>query len=143
MNTATHAHPAPTWIKAAASIGVVWYAFGLFQFWLGFSTDTAAAVDAGKITTAHGAAIDATPLVIWLAFAAASAAGLIGSALLFGGSPAARTLFALSLISAALYYIWIYVISGTGADRPTEEIYVAAMVVAVTLGFNFLSRRMT
>jgi len=55
----------PLWLRIVAVIGVVWYAFGLMQFWFGFSMDTAAAVDAGVITANHRAAIDVTPALIW------------------------------------------------------------------------------
>ena len=65
---------APLWLRITAGIGVIWYAFGLLQFWLGYSMDTAATVASGTITTAHAAAIDGTPLLAWLAFAIASAA---------------------------------------------------------------------
>lgn len=133
----------PKWLKLVASIGAVWYAFGLLQFWLGYSLDTTAAVASGAITQAHAAAIDGTPLLIWLAFAMASAAGLLGAILLFSGSALAKRVFAFSALSALAYYVWIYAISGTGADRPSEEGIIALVVVAVTLGFVALSRRMT
>ncbi len=132
----------PLWLRIVAIIGVVWYAFGLMQFWLGFSMDTEAAVSAGAITAAHGAAINGTPLLIWIAFAVASAAGLIGSALLFVASPVAKSVFLLSLLSAAVDYAWVYGFSGTGGDRPAEELIIAGVVGAVTLGYWILSRRL-
>ncbi|MGB7243713.1 MAG: hypothetical protein WBC93_16720 [Sulfitobacter sp.] len=140
MKTSTDA---PKWLKIIAIIGIVWYAFGLLQFWLGYSMETLAASEAGAITAAHAAAIDGTPLLIWVAFAVASGAGLLGSILLFAESSNAKLVFALSVVSAAIYYVWVYVISGTGGDRPSEEIFIAVVVVAVTLGLLFLSRRMT
>ena len=103
--------------------------------------DTAGAVSTGAITPAHGAALDDTPLLVWLAFAVASGTGLLGSALLFKASGHAKQVFALSAICAAGYYVWVYMISGTGADRPAEELYIAAVVIGVTLGFCILSRR--
>ncbi len=133
----------PLWLRIAAILGVVWYAFGLMQFWLGYTLNTASAVEQGAITAAHGAAIEGTPQLVWLAFAIASAAGLTGAALLFMRAPAAKAVFGLSLLSAALYYLWVYGISGTGADRPSEEIIIAAVVCAVTLGYFLLSRRVT
>ncbi len=105
--------------------------------------DTAAAVQSGTISAAHGAAIDQTPFAVWIAFALASGAGLVGSVLLFKQSSAAKTVFGLSLLCAAIYYLWVYGISGTGADRPFEEIIIAGVVGAVTLGFFLLSRRIT
>mmetsp|Transcript_22991 Transcript_22991/g.38812 ORF Transcript_22991/g.38812 Transcript_22991/m.38812 type:complete len:147 (+) Transcript_22991:623-1063(+) len=134
---------APMWLKVAGAVGVIWYAFGLLQFWLGFSMNVGAAVEAGAISAAHGAAITGTPGLIWLAFAVASAAGLVGSALLIGGSAMSKLMFGLSLVSAAIYYAWVYGISGTGADRPAEELIIGGVVGAVTLGFFLLSRRVT
>ncbi|GEM_PF-2645908 len=128
-------------IKIAAIIGIVWYAFGLLQFWLAYSLDTSAAVSAGEITTAHGAALSGTPALIWLSFAVASLAGLIGSILLALGLATAVMSYGISLIAAVIYYAWVYGLSGTGADRPQEEIYIAIVVVAVTAAFFFISKR--
>lgn len=134
---------APTWLRVVAAIGVVWYAFGLIQFWLGYSMDTQQAIAAGAISVEHGAAIDGTPLAIWIAFAIASAAGLIGSVWLFFGTATAKQAFILSLAAAALYYTWVYALSGTGADRPSEELIIASVVGAVTLAFYIVSRRLS
>lgn len=131
----------PVWLRVAAGIGIIWYAFGLLQFWLGLTIDTAAAVATGGMSAAHAAALAATPALIWLAFALASGAGLIGAALLFVGSHRAALAFALSLGSALVYYGWIYGISGTGADRPPEEAIIGAVVVAVTSAFLLLALR--
>lgn len=147
MNDATYSNPSPTfptWLKVFSAIGVIWYAFGLMQFFVSYTMVTAggaAAAAEGNITQAHAAAIDETPFFIWVAFALASAAGLIGSVLLFLGKPAAKITFGLSLLSAAAYYLWVYGLSGTGADRPSEEMIIGLVVVAVTSLFFALSRR--
>ena len=137
----TPANSTPIWLKAAAALGVVWYAFGLLQMCLGFTLDTASAVELGAITSDHREAIDATPMIIWLSFALASGAGLVGAVLLFAGSRNAFKIFTLSLASAAVYYIWVYGLSGTGSARPSEEAGIAVFVVAVTLGFTWLATR--
>lgn len=142
MTTLPYDAPAlPVWIKIAAALGMAWYAFGLVQFYLGASMDVPAAVSAGTITEPHGAAITATPALIWASYALASGAGLVGAVLLFMRHPAANIAFALSLISAGVYYLWIYALSGTAAVRPSEEATIAIVVLAVTLGFVWLSRR--
>lgn len=133
----------PTWVKIAAVIGIIWYAFGLMQFYLGATMNTVQAITDGTISPAHGAAIDGTPMLVWAAFALASLAGLTGAALLLGGRPTAKLAFAVSLVSALVYYVWVYALSGTGGDRPSEEIGIAAMVIFVTVGFNVLSRKAT
>ncbi len=136
-STDTH----PLWLKALSALGVVWYGFGLFQFWLGYSMDPAAAAAAGQITAAHGTAIAATPALVWLFYALASGAGLVGAVLLFMAKPAAKLVFGVSLMSAAAFYLWVYGISGTGADRPSEEMIIGLVVIAVTSLFFALSRR--
>ena len=130
-----------TRLKIAAAVGAIWYAFGLLQFSLAYAMNTAVATEQGAMTPAHAAAIDGTPLIIWIAFALASLAGLVGSILLFINAPSARIAFLISLISAVVYYVWIYVISGTGGARPSEELIIAAVVITVTVAFNVISRR--
>ncbi|WP_367276761.1 hypothetical protein [uncultured Roseobacter sp.] len=105
--------------------------------------DTTAAAQSGVITAAHSAAIDATPLLIWLAFALASGAGVAGSVFLFSGSAGAQQAFGVSLAAAGIYYAWVYAFSGSGAHRPSEEAVIAIIVVSVTMGFLLLSRRVT
>lgn len=131
------------WVTVAAAVAVVWYAFGLLQFWLGYTVDTAAAVASGAMTPAHAAAVDGTPFGVWLAFALASGAGVVGAVLLAVGSPRAALVFAVSAVSALAYYAWVYGISGTGGDRPAQELVIGVVVVGVTLGFLALSRRAT
>jgi len=127
----------PIWVKTISILGIIWYAFGLLQFWLAYSMDTTAAATTGTITPA----LASTPTLIWLTFALASGAGLLGTACLLLGSRRATLMFALSAISAILYYLWVYALSGSGADRPNEELPIAAVVIAVTLAFLYLSKR--
>ncbi len=146
MNTTTTLKAEPStsqWLKVVAGIGAIWYAFGLLQFWLAFSLDPNAAVAAGDITAAHGAAIAATPMFAWLCFAVASGAGLIGSILLFSRSTTTKIAFGISLASAVIYYAWVYGLSGTGGDRPSEELIIAVVVGVVTLAFFLLSLKKT
>jgi glucose dehydrogenase len=103
--------------------------------------DPAAAAASGQITAAHGAEIAGTPAVVWLSYALASGAGLVGAVLLLMGKPAAKIAFGLSLLSAAVFYLWVYGLSGTGSDRPSEEMIIGLVVIAVTSLFFALSRR--
>lgn len=128
------------WLRPIAALGVVWYGFGLLQMGLAVTRDTGAAVAAGIMSQEHAAAVAATPAVIWLAFALASGAGLVGAALLFMRRPAFAA-FALSLASALLYYIWVYGLSGTASVLPREELVIGVVVVVVTAGFAALSYR--
>lgn len=140
--TSTPTETNPLWLRAVASLGAVWYAFGFMQFVMAVTTDPAAAA-AGQITQAHAAAIASTPALIWVAFAIASGAGLVGAVMLFMRHPATAIVFAVSLASAAIYYLWVYGLSGTGGDRPGEELIISGVVVAITTGFLLLSKKTT
>lgn len=129
------------WAVALGLLGAVWYGFGLVQMGLGITLDTEAAAAAGVMTAEHAGAVNGTPAVIWLAFALASGAGLVGAVLLVLGKPA-YGVFCASLAAAAVYYLWVYGLSGTGAARPVEEAIIGAVVVAVTLAFAAFARRL-
>ena len=129
------------WAVALGLLGAVWYGFGLVQMGLGVTLDTKAAVAAGAMTAEHATAVDGTPALIWLAFALASGAGLVGAVLLVLGKPA-YGVFCTSLSAAAVYYLWVYGLSGTGAARPVEEAIIGSVVVTVTLGFTVFARRL-
>lgn len=128
------------WGQALGILGLVWYGFGLAQMWLGVTLDTQAAVAAGALTQGHAEAIDGTPWLIWLAFALASVAGLLGSLFLLLCRPA-YAVFLVSLAAAGGYYLWVYGLSGTGGVRPLEEAMIGAVVVSVTLAYSLLARR--
>lgn len=142
MSYASTANPSstPNWLCIVSAIGVIWYIFGFVQFVLGVTMDVPAAVTSGAITKAHGAAITATPALVWAAYAAACLLGIAGAIQLFRGQSAA-ILFALSLVSAVIYFGWVHILSGTGADRPPEEPIIAIVVIVVTAVFAALSLR--
>lgn len=129
------------WVKVAAVFGIIWYAFGLFQFWSGYSLDIPAAVESGAISPEYGAAVADTPLIVWIGFALASLAGLIGSVQILRRSNSAQLSFIVSLIALAVYFGWNYIVSGTAADRPFADLIVTGVVTLVTLAFFALSLR--
>ena len=110
----------PNWTRIVAPIAALWYAFGLSQAIMAFTADTAAA-----------------PMVIWVAYFLACGAGIVASAALFFSSARAFTIFAISLVSAVVFYIWLF---GFGAPLP-EDYGIGAMVLGVTLTLTLLSRR--
>lgn len=110
----------PRWTQIAAPIAALWYAFGLSQAIAGYMSDAAAA-----------------PVFVWIAYFLACIAGLIGAAALFFVPTRAFAVFAVSLVSAAVYYIWLF-----GFGAPLAEDYgIGAMVIGVTLMLTVLSRR--
>ena len=110
----------PRWTRIAAPIGAIWYAFGLSQAIMGYVADPAAA-----------------PILIWFAYALACVAGIVGSAALYFAPARAFAAFLLSLISAAVFYVWLF---GFGAPLP-EDYGIGAMVIGVTLALTLLTRR--
>lgn len=127
----------PKWVTTLGALGVVWYAGGIFQCWRAYtlSINTDVAIAAGKISQDYGTALSATPTLVWFSFLIASATGLIGAALLAIKLPKAKVAFTISVISALIYYTWIYGISGFGSVYPIKELYIGIVVVAITVSF--------
>lgn len=135
------AAPVPLWTRIAAGAGVVWYAFGLLQMWLGLTLDVDTAIASGEMTAAHAAAVSATPGFVWGLFALASAAGLLGALLMVFARSMAFHCFAVSFGAALAYYAWSYVFAGTASARPAEEAVITVVVVAVTGAMLWLARK--
>jgi len=131
----------PIWLRTIAAIGVLWFLFGFSQFVKNVTMDVASAVAKGAITEAHGAAITATPALIWVAYFIACLAGLIGAVQLFRGHASAIMLFVLSLVLDVIYFGWIRFLSGAASDRPAEAGIIAIVVISITVAFTLLSLR--
>lgn len=116
MTTATF----PRWIRFVAPLAALWYTFGLSQAVIGFLADAASA-----------------PLLIWLAYAGACAAGIVGAAALRFQPSRAFPAFAVSLFTAITYFGWLFAF-GSVSD---EDYGIGMMVIGVTLFLTLLSRR--
>lgn len=112
----------PRWPRLCAPVAAIWYAFGLSQCILGFL-----------------AMSDAAPMVIWIAYASACLLGIVGSAALFFTPTRAAMLFAISLVAALIYYVWLFTL-GVPAG---EDYAVAGMVIGVTLVLTLAARRLS
>lgn len=110
----------PRGTRIIGLIAAIWYAFGLFQCLSAWQAMGAAA-----------------PLWVWIAFALASTLGLIGAGMFAAGQRAAAALFGLSLISALVYFGWLFT---RGTPAP-EDAPIAAMVLLITAGMLWLSKR--
>lgn len=131
----------PYWIRIAAAFGVLWFIFGFSQFVKNVTMDVAGDVASGAITEAHGAAIAATPTLVWVAYFIACLLGLIGAVQLFRGHASAFMLFALSLFFDVIYFGWIRFLSGTASARPAEAGIIAIIVLTITAVLTLLSLR--
>lgn len=131
----------PIWLTALAGSGLFWYAYGLYQCWNLYTASqaTSQGIQADAFTTDHLNALQAFPTLIWIAFAIASLAGLIGTALLVVKNLKAKIALALSTISGATYYLWIYVLSEDASKFPEQDIFIAITVMTVTLCFLAIS----
>lgn len=117
MTTATY----PRWPRITAPFAALWYAFGLSQ-----------------CIIAYLAMFDAAPLAIWIAYAAACVLGILAAAALFFTPARAAMFFALSLISALIYYAWLFTLGAPAG----EDYGIGAMVIGVTLILTLASRRL-
>ncbi|WBU61549.1 hypothetical protein [Paracoccus albus] len=77
------------------------------------------------------------PTAIWIAYAAACIAGLLGATMLYFNPAGASLAFGLSLVFAVIYFGWTFT---TGAVTG-EEYGIGAMVMGVTLILMLVSRR--
>lgn len=110
----------PLWARIVAPLASIWYAFGLSQAVMAYMADASAA-----------------PMLIWLAYGLACVAGLVGSVALFFASSRAQLAFGVSLVSAIVYFGWLF-----GFGTPAGEDYgIGAMVIAVTAILWFVSKR--
>lgn len=110
----------PRWTRIVAPIAALWYAFGLSQAVLGYLTNAASA-----------------PLLIWAAYALACAAGIIGAAALWFQPQSSARAFVLSLISAVIYFGWLFSFGAASG----EDYGIGAMVIGVTFALTLASRR--
>lgn len=110
----------PLWARIVAPVASIWYAFGLSQAAMAFAADATAA-----------------PMLIWLAYGLACVAGLVGSVALFFGAARAPLVFGISLLSAVIYFGWLFTLGAPAG----EDYGIGAMVVAVTAILCVASRR--
>ena len=132
---------APRWLLVVSALGVVWYGFGLLQFTLAVTLDRAAAVAEGAMTPTYAEAMARVPGLIWAAYALACIAGLAGAALLLVGRGGARVALAVSLASAAVYYLWLFALGGVASALGAADFAIGATVLAVTTAFLILALR--
>lgn len=81
----------PRWTQHIAPIAAPWYAFGLSQAIIRYASDPAA-----------------VPILTWAAYFFACIAGLIVAAAFFFVPDRAFTVFSVSVVSATVYYIWLF-----------------------------------
>jgi hypothetical protein len=93
----------PTWLWAAAAVGIIWNAYGLYQFAGSFTASGQAAMTAG-MTAAQATLYLSLPVWISVAFGIGVAGGLVGSILLGMRRSASRSLFVTSFVGYLMLF---------------------------------------
>lgn len=125
----------PVWFWLASLLALVWYLFGVFQFYssLTMSPESLAPmVEAGQMTQSYADFIVVMPLWIKALFGVATLGGALGSLLLLMRKRSAKILFILSLCGAVLMYISLYGFSGKLYMIPASDLIIAGVVMVVT-----------
>lgn len=122
----------PIWFWAASGAGLVWNAYGLWQF-AGTLRATEQSLVAAGLTAEQASVMTGYPVWMTLAFALGVMGGLVGSALLLARRKAAGPVLAGSL----LFYIVLYIgdaTQGVFAVMGAPQVIVLSVVVAIAAG---------
>ena len=122
----------PIWFWAASGAGLMWNAYGLWQF-AGTLRATEQSLVAAGLTAEQASVMTSYPVWMTLAFAVGVLGGLVGSALLLARRKAAGPVLAGSL----LFYIVLYIgdaTQGVFAVMGAPQVIVLSVVVAIAAG---------
>ena len=122
----------PIWFWAASGAGLVWNAYGLWQF-AGTLRATEQSLVAAGLTAEQASVMTGYPVWMTLAFALGVLGGLVGSALLLARRKAAYTVLAGSLLGYILLYIGDAT-QGVFAVMGAPQVIVLSVVVAIAAG---------
>jgi hypothetical protein len=131
----------PVWLRAAALFGILWNAFGVFQFANSYTAAGRAAMTAG-MTAAQAQAYLSLPAWVGLAFAVGACGGLVGAAAL-----ALNRRIALPVLWASFVgYVSLFAADAAHGvfDGTPGQLIVLAFVVAIAaalLGASTLAAR--
>jgi hypothetical protein len=135
----------PVWFWLVSLLALVWYLFGVFQFYTSISMSVASLapmVEAGQMTQAYADFIVAMPIYIKVLFGTATIGGTLACIFLLLRKAGAKSLFIISLFGAILMYVFLYGF-GTELDIiPSADFIIAGVVMLVTLLMIIFSSRM-
>ncbi len=128
----------PIWFWAASGAGLLWNAYGLWQFGKSLSATPDSLMTSG-MTAEQAAIMTSYPVWMTLAFAIGVLGGFAGSALLL-----LRRVWALPILAASLVgYIVLYLgdmTQGVFAVMGAAQVIVLTVVVAIAVGLLLLAR---
>jgi hypothetical protein len=128
----------PAWLGVASALGILWNAYGVYQFAGSFTPSGQAAMTAG-MTAAQAALYLSLPAWISVVFAVGVFGGLAGSVLLARKRRAARTVLAASLVGYGLLFAGD-AYHGVFAAIPAQ-LGILAIVVLVAAALYWASQR--
>ena len=129
--------PLPRWIAAASALGVLWNAYGVYQF-AGSLSATEAYLMGGGMTQAQATVYLGLPVWMTAAFAVGVAGGLIGSVLILMRHRLAVPVLAASLIGYVALFLGD-VVFGVFANIPAQ-LAILAVVVLIAAGLFAVAR---
>jgi hypothetical protein len=137
----TPSSPVPLWLRAAASFGVLWNAFGVWQFANSFTQAGRAAMTAG-MTEAQAQAYLSLPSWVSVVFAIGTCAGLLGTIALAINRRIAVPVLAASLTGYGLLFAGD-AIHGVFDGAPGQLIILAfvVLIAAAMLWTSWLAGR--
>lgn len=128
----------PIWFWAASGAGLLWNAYGLWQF-AGSLSATADSLVASGLTPEQATVMTTYPAWMTLAFAIGVLGGLVGSVLLM----LRRALAVPVLVASLAGYIVLYlgdITEGVFAAMGAPQVIVLSVVVAIAVGLLLLAR---
>ena len=131
--------PTPLWYRATASAGLIWNAYGTWQFALSL-TATPDSLVASGLTPDQAQVMLTYPVWMTLAFALGVLGGLVGSVLLLMRHRAALPVFAASLAGYVVLYIGD-ITQGVFAALGAPQVIILTLVVAIAAGLLALAAR--
>lgn len=130
------------WIIGVVSL--LWFAYGVYQFVFSLTADAESIkpyVDDGVMTQAYADFYLAIPAWVKAAFGVATIGGLLASLCHLLRKKIAIVLFVISIISALIMYVYIFLLSGKVSILPTMDFIIAGMVVVFTSFMIWWSRK--
>ena len=127
-----------------SGLALLWYIFGAVQFvgsLMATQEGLQPMIDKGDITQDYATALLTIPGWVKAAFGVATIGGVLGSISLLMRKKSAAVLFVISLLSALIMYLYLYVLSGNASVMPASDYVIAAAVTLVTISMIFFSRK--
>ena len=126
------ANPSLTPLRLAAIAGLLWNAFGVFEFATSVTSDAAALIAMG-LTQAQADLYATIPLWMRAAFGVATIGGLLASLLLLLRRKLAVPLFAVSLVACVILFIGDWALGVFAAFGVVQVVTLSLVVVIAAL----------